>query len=135
MCGRNLSQLLNNSSRSEYHSSRDCPNLSYLIKVDIYINKHAEELRSKFVSHKEKEELEIVYSHGETLKDVDLGAFTFQMGQLLGKRIKDRLLRAWFMPSFTTPRKSDQATASISRLLLFLVSPASSLFAMLTQDD
>jgi hypothetical protein len=84
-----------------------------------YINAHGEELRSMFVNHEGQELLSIaIYpdeENGGDIRKSDMGKFAYAMGQLIEQKIKDPTLRKWFMPSFTTTKKCDQATASISK--------------------
>jgi hypothetical protein len=72
-----------------------------------------------FVNHEGQELLSIaIYpdeENGGDIRKSDMGKFAYAMGQLIEQKIKDPTLRKWFMPSFTTTKKCDQATASISK--------------------
>ena len=77
----------------------------------MYINKHAEELREKFVGHEGKKELEIL--HMANRYTLDWGIFAQDMGLLLEKNVVDPEMREWIMPTFTTTTENDKVVASI----------------------
>ncbi|KAH6684720.1 hypothetical protein B0J14DRAFT_442695, partial [Halenospora varia] len=85
-----------------------------LVQLNCYINAHAEEMRDFFVSHKEKKRLSI-YREAIVGKDgePDFGKFAFMMTSLLDQNIKDKSLKNWVLPNFTTTTKADQAVASV----------------------
>ena len=83
-----------------------------LTQLSTYINKHAEELREKFVAHKGKEELVIEYPSGNRYT-VDFGVFAEQMKDLLQGYVVDPDLKDWIMPAFSTTTKHDTVIASI----------------------
>ncbi|KAH8682806.1 hypothetical protein BGZ60DRAFT_368637 [Tricladium varicosporioides] len=85
-----------------------------LVQLNSYINAHAEEMRDFFVSHKGQKVLLIDREHimgkdGEP----DFGKFAFMMTSLLDQNIKDKNLKNWVLPNFTTTTKADQAIASV----------------------
>lgn len=82
-----------------------------LAQLSSYINKHAEELREKFVAHEGKKELEVVVQG--TRFTVDNGSLAREMSYLLEKNVVDPELREWIMPAFTTTTKTDEVVASI----------------------
>ncbi|MCJ1250375.1 hypothetical protein MMC30_007601 [Trapelia coarctata] len=82
-----------------------------LAQLSTYINKHAEELRGKFVAHEGQKKLEIVF-YGNRYS-VDFGEFARQMSLLLEKNVVDSELREWMMPAFTTTTKHDTVIAFI----------------------
>lgn len=82
-----------------------------LTQLSIYINKHAEELREKFVAHSGKIELEVV--RGGTRYTVDHNSMVEEMAQLIEQNIVDPELRRWVTPAFTTTSKTDEVVASI----------------------
>ncbi|KAJ5165659.1 uncharacterized protein N7500_007489 [Penicillium coprophilum] len=84
---------------------------SILTQLSFFINAHAEELRSFFVSHEGKKELEVI--DVGTIDSVDLGALVLQMTRLIEKNVVDEELRAWIMPTFSTTTKSDNVVAAI----------------------
>ena len=90
---------------------------SILVQINAYINAHAEEMRNMFVAHEGQNPLELDARDesimGEAYMGVDYAKFAYQMGKKIEENIIDPSLRTWFMPSFTTTKKSDQATASI----------------------
>jgi Domain of unknown function (DUF4419) len=85
---------------------------SILTQLSVYINKHAEDLRGQFVTHKGKRELKIVYED-ETRYSADFGKFANDMGHLLEENILDKELRDWILPMFSTTTPHDTVIASI----------------------
>jgi Domain of unknown function (DUF4419) len=81
-----------------------------LTQLSFYINAHAEELRSFFVSHEGQKELEIEI--GATGK-LDMGEAAMQMTDLMGKHVNDPKLRTWIMPDFSTTTDVDKVVAAI----------------------
>ncbi|KAE8366549.1 hypothetical protein BDV27DRAFT_143537 [Aspergillus caelatus] len=73
---------------------------SILCQLSFYINAHAEELRSFFVSHQGKKHLEVV--DAATIEYADFGALAVRMTQLIEKEVVDPELRTWIMPAFST---------------------------------
>ncbi|KAJ5198462.1 uncharacterized protein N7498_007579 [Penicillium cinerascens] len=84
---------------------------SILVQLSFYINGHAEELRSHFVSHKGTKELEV--ERDGSIKTVDIGEMAIEMTELLQANVHHPGLRDWIMPSFSTTTKSDKAVAAI----------------------
>ncbi|KJK76642.1 hypothetical protein H634G_08230 [Metarhizium anisopliae BRIP 53293] len=82
-----------------------------ITQVGFYVNAHAESLRSFFVEHEGKKELEIRV--GGTMETVDFGALAGAMTHLMAKNVKDPELRTWVMPSFSTTSQTDIAVASV----------------------
>lgn len=83
---------------------------SILTQLSFFINGHAEELRSLFVSHESKKELNI----GEVgnIHSVDFGELAIRMTSLIEENVNDPELRAWIMPDFSTT-ESDRVVAAI----------------------
>ena len=85
---------------------------SILVQLSFYINAHAEELRSHFVSHEGTKEL--VVERVGTIKTADIGEMAIEMTELLQANVHHHGLRDWIMPSFsTTTTKSDKVVAAI----------------------
>ncbi|PLB50087.1 hypothetical protein P170DRAFT_454715 [Aspergillus steynii IBT 23096] len=84
---------------------------SILTQLSFFINAHAEELRSFFVSHEGQKELEVIQN--ATMEDADFGAMALEMTRLIEKNVVDEELRAWIMPTFTTTTESDNVVAAI----------------------
>lgn len=82
-----------------------------LSQTNFFINAHAEELRSYFVTHDGQKELEVI--EVGTLHSVDFGQLAQRMTKLIQKNVIDPDLRAWIMPSFSTTTDSDRVVASI----------------------
>ncbi|OJI97963.1 hypothetical protein ASPVEDRAFT_79635 [Aspergillus versicolor CBS 583.65] len=84
---------------------------SILTQVRYYINAHAEELRSSFVSHEGKKELVAV--DNTLIGGPDFGAMALKMAALIEQNIVDKELRSWIMPNFSTTTESDDVVAAI----------------------
>ncbi|KAJ4322095.1 hypothetical protein N0V94_002563 [Neodidymelliopsis sp. IMI 364377] len=84
---------------------------SILSQLNFYINAHAEELRSYFVSHAGQKEL-TVFAVG-TIDTVDFGAIAKHMTNEIQKNVKDEDLQKWIMPDFSTTTESDRAVAAV----------------------
>ena len=84
---------------------------SILTQLGFFVNGHAEELRSFFVSHEGQKELEVV--DVGSLGSVDFGAMALRMTRLIEKNVVDEELRSWIMPDFSTTTESDQVVAAI----------------------
>lgn len=82
-----------------------------LTQLSAYINKHAEDLRGKFVAHDGKKEL-IVKSVGNRYS-VDFGRLAEEMGRRIEENVVDPELREWIMPAFSTTTQHDTVIASI----------------------
>ncbi|OGM47921.1 hypothetical protein ABOM_002690 [Aspergillus bombycis] len=78
-----------------------------LSQLGFYINAHAEELRSYFVSHEGQKEL--------TVKSVipDFGRLAVAMTEQIQANVKDPELREWIMPAFSTTTPSDTIVSAI----------------------
>lgn len=82
-----------------------------LSQLSFHINAHAEELRSFFVAHEGREELE-VFGIG-TIKTVDFGPLTVRMTKEMDKHIVDPDMRQWILPDFSTTTQTDTVTAAV----------------------
>lgn len=79
-----------------------------LTQFSCYVNAHAEELRSKFVSHEGQKALRVELPD---LSRFDL--FAEEMGRLLEKNVVDPELREWILPDFSTTTGGDGVVASV----------------------
>lgn len=106
-----------------------------LAQFSLYVDAHAEELRSSFVSHQGQErcvaivcgylcdaqcsdqhhstQLSLEIVAGGTIDTADFGWMSDEMGRLLGRNLKDPTLREWIIPNFSTTTPLDVTTASI----------------------
>ncbi|KAL2818638.1 hypothetical protein BJX63DRAFT_419174 [Aspergillus granulosus] len=84
---------------------------SILTQLSFYINAHAEELRSIFVSHKGQKELTVTAVG--TIRSVDLGALAVEMTELIDKNLVNKEFRDWLLPNFTTTTRSDTIVAAV----------------------
>ena len=85
------------------------------LQLNVYINEHAEELRSFFVAHEGQKKLSIDrdFFGGKAGKD-DWGYFSYLMTtKMLKSEVKDKTLWDWILPAFTTTTKHDQTIASM----------------------
>jgi hypothetical protein len=84
---------------------------SILAQLGFYINAHAEDLRTVFVSHEGKEPLRV--DEVGTLETVDIGGMAVAMTAEMEKHIVDPDLLGWIMPNFTTTTSNDIVVASV----------------------
>ena len=82
-----------------------------LSQLNFYINANAEALRSYFVAHQGKKELKV--AEVGSIHSVDFGALARRMTDLIQDNVKDRNLRDWLMPSFSTTTVDDRTTAAV----------------------
>ncbi|KAF9558289.1 hypothetical protein CPC08DRAFT_562706 [Agrocybe pediades] len=85
--------------------------IAILGQFNFYVNAHAEDLRSHFVAHEGKKELE-VRAVG-TRYDVNFGSLAHQMTSLIDENVVDKDLKSWILPNFTTTTKSDTVICSV----------------------
>ncbi|KAL2802738.1 hypothetical protein BJX63DRAFT_414082 [Aspergillus granulosus] len=84
---------------------------SILTQLSFYINAHAEELRSIFVSHEGQKELTVTAVG--TIRSVDLGALAVEMTERIDENLVDKEFRDWLLPDFTTTTRSDTIAAAV----------------------
>ena len=82
-----------------------------IAQLSFYINRHAEELRGKFVAFEGKKELTVI-AFGDRYS-VDFGALAQALTLEIEKNVVDPKLREWCMPAFSTTTESDKIVASI----------------------
>ena len=82
-----------------------------LTQLNLYVNAHAEELRSFFVAHEGQKEL--VIKDVGNIYTADFGAMARRMTELMGENVVDPELRPWIMPAFSTTTETDQVVASV----------------------
>ncbi|CAN9193068.1 unnamed protein product [Alternaria alternata] len=82
-----------------------------LTQITFYINAHAEEVRSSFVSHAGKEQLVVIDSG--SIETFDAGKLAIWLTEAMDQYLVDPGLRDWIMPSFTTTTRIDTETAAI----------------------
>jgi hypothetical protein len=99
---------------SHHHHLRLRPEdiwFSILSQLSFYVNKHAEELRSIFVSHEGKQKVQVTAVG--TADTVNFGSLALQMTSEMDKFVHDKEWRGWFLPNFTTTTNTDVATAAV----------------------
>lgn len=82
-----------------------------IAQLSFYINRHAEELRGKFVAFEGKKEL-TVHTDGNRYT-VDFGLLAQLLTVEIEKNVVDQELREWCMPAFSTTTENDKVVASI----------------------
>lgn len=82
-----------------------------LTQLSLYVNAHAEELRTFFVAHEGKKELWI--GCRGSVNSWDFGLLAERMSEFIAQNVLDPGLREWIMPQFTTTTETDTIVASI----------------------
>ncbi|PLB39781.1 DUF4419 domain-containing protein [Aspergillus candidus] len=82
---------------------------SIITQLSFYINAHAEDLRSFFVSHEGQQELEDTGGDG----GLDFGNMALRMTKLIEEKVVDKEFRSWIMPDFSTTTESDKVVAAV----------------------
>ncbi|KAJ7276621.1 hypothetical protein C8J57DRAFT_1504460 [Mycena rebaudengoi] len=85
--------------------------MTILTQFNFFVNANSEALRSSFVAHEGKKELEITAIG--TRYSVDFGEMSRQMVDLLEKNVVDPDLRNWVLPSFTTTTPNDTTVSAM----------------------
>ncbi|KAL1599885.1 hypothetical protein SLS60_007690 [Paraconiothyrium brasiliense] len=80
-------------------------------QLSFYINAHAEELRSMFVTHEGRKEL-VVHTVG-SLYTVDFAMIAKVLADMIQENVTRPDLQKWIIPSFSTTTESDRAVASV----------------------
>lgn len=84
---------------------------SILTQLSFYIKVHAGDLRSFFVSHRDRKKLELLpFGHKHT---VNFGQIAQHMTSLMESHLNDPALPPWIMPDFTTTTEDDEVVTSI----------------------
>ncbi|KAL9111169.1 MAG: hypothetical protein Q9227_004432 [Pyrenula ochraceoflavens] len=82
-----------------------------LSQLNFFINAHAEELRSFFVAHDGRKQLEVVEIGN--INSVDFGDLAIRMTREIEKTVIDPELRTWIIPEFSTTTQSDRIIAAV----------------------
>jgi len=80
--------------------------LSLMIQFSFFVNKHAEQLRGRFVAHEGSQELHINVQRPGDLFDAAVLAPIF--ADEMAKHVTDTKLRGWIVPDFSTTTPSDR---------------------------
>jgi 1-aminocyclopropane-1-carboxylate deaminase/D-cysteine desulfhydrase-like pyridoxal-dependent ACC family enzyme len=78
----------------------------------MYINAHAEELRSQFVAHKDKKKLVVPISG--KIGNLGFEEFAQNMVEEMQKNILDENLKDRVIPDFSTTTTTDKVVASVA---------------------
>jgi hypothetical protein len=81
---------------------------SILTQLGFFVNAHAKDRRSFFVSQEGKKEPRV-----DGVDTLDFGAMAVRMTGLIAKNVVDPELRTWIMPDFSTTEESDSVVAAI----------------------
>lgn len=84
--------------------------IAIVIQFSAYVNGNSETLRSAFVSHEGKGELEVCQD--ATMRSGDYGKLARDMVKLMKEHIVDPKLADWILPSFSTTELTDTIVAS-----------------------
>lgn len=98
------------SAYSYHHHLRIRPEdvwFAILTQISFFINANAEQLRSFFVAHDGKKELEAIHDVA------DFASLSVQMGDIIGKNVLDPGLKDWVLPAFSTTTDCDRVVGSI----------------------
>jgi uncharacterized protein DUF4419 len=85
--------------------------MAIAVQFSLYVNGRSEELRSLFVEHEGKKQLE-VKAFG-TLRTVDYGELSRSMVEQLRANVKDADLCNWILPAFSTTTDNDIIAGSV----------------------
>ncbi|KAF9038082.1 hypothetical protein BJ165DRAFT_419619 [Panaeolus papilionaceus] len=91
--------------------------IAILTQFNFYVNAHSEELRTKFVTHKDKKNL-LVEDVG-TRYSLDFGKLATAMTKEIQKNVIDPELQAWILPDFTTTTFNDTVVCSVLMMATF----------------
>lgn len=80
-------------------------------QFSLYMNKHAETLRPKFVKHEGQKELCVTIPG--SLRTADYSVFARAMIEKIHASLVDDTVREWLMPDFTTTTLNDRTVASV----------------------
>jgi hypothetical protein len=86
--------------------------IAILSQLSFYINDNAETLRSKFVAHEGKKELEL-FIPNSPLEDIDWDDAGDGMTTLLHKKLVDKDLQTWIIPNFSTTTRVDRTVSAM----------------------
>ncbi|KAJ6529636.1 hypothetical protein B0H19DRAFT_1274032 [Mycena capillaripes] len=85
--------------------------LAILSQFNFFVNANAELLRASFVAHEGKKNLKIEVEG--TRYNIDFGAISRRMVDLIEKNVVDPTLREWVLPNFTTTTVNDTTASAI----------------------
>ncbi|KAF0691789.1 Aste57867_17060 [Aphanomyces stellatus] len=86
--------------------------LAIMVQFGLYVNGHAESLRSTLVKHTDgKEKLEV--KSGGSLRTVEFGHLLEQFVGLMEEHLVDPSLGDWILPDFTTTTDHDRIVGSV----------------------
>jgi hypothetical protein len=94
--------------------------LAILTQFNFFVNGNAEQLRTQFVSHEGKRELEIKAIG--TRYTVDFGFMARAMTNLIDENVVDPVLHQWILPDFSTTTVTDITVSSVIMMATLKVS-------------
>ncbi|KAL7815055.1 hypothetical protein V8C44DRAFT_325218 [Trichoderma aethiopicum] len=86
--------------------------LAITVQFSFYVNGHAEELRSHFVSHEGKKKL-VVDMSPQTMATLDVASAAEKFTALIQSNVLDPGLRDWILPNFTTTTDNDISVGAL----------------------
>ena len=105
---------------SRHHHLRIRPDdvwTAILTQFSFYVNAHAEELRSRFVAHEGKKQLEVKAARSRYT--VDFGRMAQRMTDHIDQNVIDPTLRGWIIPDFSTTHNNDITVAAVLMMSTF----------------
>ncbi|KAJ7607155.1 hypothetical protein FB45DRAFT_1011415 [Roridomyces roridus] len=88
--------------------------LCVLTQFNFFVNANAEVLRATFVAHEGKRDLTVYVQ--KKRHEMDFGALSREMVDLLHENLVDPSLRAWIIPTFSTTTTKDRTVAAITMM-------------------
>lgn len=85
--------------------------IAIMTQFSAYVEANAENIRYKFVEHKEKKEL--VIKSDSTMSTTDYTKFCKLITDQLGSIIKDPTVKDWVIPNFSTTTSTDKVVGSV----------------------
>ncbi|CAM6100032.1 unnamed protein product [Calypogeia fissa] len=85
--------------------------IAILSEFNLYVNANAETLRHFFVDHEGKQNFVVTLLGNHST--VHFGKFAKTMSNLIQKKVKDKDLREWIIPTFSTMTDNDRIVSSI----------------------
>ncbi|KAH7106150.1 hypothetical protein BKA62DRAFT_766588 [Auriculariales sp. MPI-PUGE-AT-0066] len=80
--------------------------LAIMVQFSFYVNKHAEELRGRFVAHEGQKNIDIPCDPYGMMENG--GALATAFADQLAKHVTDTKLRSWIVPNFSTTTETDR---------------------------
>ena len=79
----------------------------------MYVDARGEEMREYFVGGAAGEKKQLTVTCAGTRETVDFGHMAVQMAALLDENVKDKELKEWVMPAFSTTNDVDRVVGAV----------------------